>query len=280
MSSTRTVTLIGADGTRHVLACSAEPYQLRPGSTFHATAPYAFTAAPVANIPGERVERVRAQARNVVVPMQVQGLTESEIDTRLGALGGILSPRATCDIVYRRPDGTERIITGNPTGGEATTWRTSVQRHHQIPLVFRCWFPYWRAVGTIVTSGPTTFSDGRLGNSNIITITNPGDVPETWPEITVTGYAESIELLNLTSGRFLRVRRIIAEGSTLRIDTDPRTAGVWVDGVWAGDALDPLTDTWPLRPGVNTIIARANTATGTETIGTVRFRIQPLYETC
>lgn len=284
MSSTRTVTLVGVDGTRHVLACSAEPYQLKPAGQLWGTAPYAIQARPVGMIAGERVESVRALPRTIVVPVQVEGTTELEVDTYLGQLGAVLSPVDDVRLLYRRPDGTERELTARYAGGgdavSATDESGYLQRHVTVPLIFKAHWPYWRAVaGSLKVSGPTTFNDGRAAGSNLVTVTNAGDVVCS-PEITVTGYAEAIEGVNLTTGQGFRIRRVLAVGDTLRIDTDDRTFGVYLNDVADYTTADPASEWWHLVPGDNVLWFRGNTALGTEAIGSFTVRWREQFETC
>lgn len=281
--SERTVTLIGVNGTRHVLACSAEPYQVKANAQLWGTAPYRHITRQIAQIPGERVEAAQALPRTLVVPVQVEGGTELEVDARLGALGAILSPVDDARLVYRRPDGTERELAVRYVGGgdavSATDDNGYLQRYVTVPLLFRAHWPYWRSTSAAVASiGPTTFDDGRAAGSNLATATNAGDV-DCWPEITVTGYAEAIELANLTLGKVVRIRRILEETDTLRIDTDPRTFGVYVNDAADYTAVDPLSEFFPLAPGNNVLLARGNTHTGAETIGAFRLRWREQFET-
>jgi hypothetical protein len=281
MSSTRTVTLI-ANGVRRVLACSAEPSQLGTGAQLWGGTSYAINSRRVALIPGERVDTVQAQPRTFVVPVFVEGATELEVDQNLADLLADLNPAEDCRILYRRADGAEReLVARYPGGGDAVAAAAEagyLQRHVRVPLVFRAHFPYWRDLTTgLVVSGPTTFQDGRGAGSNEVTFTNPGDV-ECWPELIITGHAEAIEVTNLTTGGVLRVVEVIPVGSTLRIDADPGSFGVWIDDVEADGAMDTATDWWPLAPGVNELLVRGNTATGAEAIGQFTIRCRPLFE--
>lgn len=280
----RTVTLVGADGSRHVLACSSEPYQLKMSAQLWGTAPYAVTSRQVGQIPGEKVESVRALARTIVVPIQVEGTTELEVDAYLAALGPMLSPElGDVRLIYRRPDGTQRELTARYAGGGEATSATGEagdqQRAVTVPLIFKAHWPYWRATsGSIDVAGPTTFSDGRAAGSNVVTVTNGGDV-ECWPEVIVTGYSEAIEGVNLTTGQGFRVRRVLTLGDTLRIDTDKRSFGVYVNDVADYTAMHPASEYWPLVPGPNVLWFRGNTATGAETIGGFTVRWRELFET-
>jgi Phage tail protein len=281
--SERTVTLIGVDGTRHVLACSAEPYQVKANAQLWGTAPYRHITRQIAQIPGERVESAQALPRTIVVPVLVEGASELEVDARLGALGAMLSPHDDARLIYRRPDGVERELAVRYVGGgdaiTATDDSGYLQRYVTVPLLFRAHWPFWRSATAAVSSlGPTSFSDGRSSGSNLATATNAGDV-DCWPEITVTGYAEAIEIASLTLGKVVRVRRILALTDVLRIDTDPRSFGVYINDAADYTAIDPLTEWFPLVPGPNVLLFRGNTATGTETIGTFRLRWREQFET-
>jgi hypothetical protein len=283
MSSARTVTLI-ANGVRRVLACSDEPTQLGTGAQLSGSTSYTINSRRVALIPGERVGPVQAQPRTFVVPVIVEGATELEIDQNLADLLADLNPAEDCRILYRRPDGTERELVARYQGGgdAVSAWSEAgyLQRHVRVPLVFRAYQPYWRDLtNSLVVSGPTTFQDGRGAGANEVTFTNPGDV-ECSPELIITGHAEAIEVTNLTTGGVLRVVEVIPVGSTLRIDADPASFGVWINDVEADGAMDTATDWWSFAPGANEILVRANTATGAEAIGQFTIRCRPLYETC
>ncbi len=283
MTSARTVTLIGADGTRHVLACSDEPYQLSMRAQLHGTAPYALGTRRVGLIPGERLDTVQALPRTLVVPLRVEGTSELAVDEAMAALGSILSPKHESRINYRRPDGTERqLAVRYAAGGDAISAFDEagyLQRWCTVPLIFKALWPYWRQVdASTATHGPETFDDGRAAGSNLVTVTNVGDV-EAWPEITVTGYAEGIEAMSLTTGQVWRCRRILTAADELRIDTDPRSFGVYINGASDYTAMDSLSEFWSLEPGENVLLFRGNTATGTEAIGAFEVRWRPQWET-
>lgn len=285
MSSARTVTLIGAYGTRHVLACSDGEYQLSMNAQLHGTAPYALGTRRVGLIPGERLDTVQALARTLVVPLRVDGTSELAVDQAMGALGEILSPRHDVRFVYRRPDGVERMLTCRYSGGgdavAAFDEAGYLQHWVTVPLVFKALWPYWRDVtASTAVHGPELFDDARAGGSNYITITNEGDV-EAWPEITVTGYAEGIEAINLTTGKPWRVRRVLTATDVLTINTDPRNFGVYLNGAADYTVMDSRSELadWLLEPGENLLLLLAHTATGAEPIGTFELRWRPQWET-
>jgi hypothetical protein len=111
-----------------------------------------------------------------------------------------------------------------------------------------------------------------------VTATNTGDV-RCSPEITITGYAEAIECSNQTTGQTFRIIRRLQVGDILRIDTDSRTFGVWLNDVNTFSAIDPISEWWALEPGPNILLFRGNTATGTEPLGGFTIRWSPIYQT-
>jgi hypothetical protein len=277
----RRVTLT-ADGLSRVVHCSAEPYKLKPNAGLWGTTSYAVTSRRVGQIPGEKVDVVQAQPRTIVVPIQVEGTTELEIDQRLASLITSITPPSETRIVYHRPDGSEREITGLYTAGgdgvPAMEKAGELQRHVTVPLVFKAYWPYWRSVASPTSvSGPTVFNDGRGAGINQVDVVNWGDV-DTWPVVTVIGYAEAIEVANMTTGQVWRITEILKVGDTLRIDTDPRSFDMSINGASAYKA-DALSSWWPLVPGVNRLLFRANTSTGTEPIGAVTLRWHEHFET-
>lgn len=280
----RRVTLIGdGEGVRRTIACSDEPYQLTPDATAWGLTTYSLNTRAVGQIPGEQLQNVRAGVRTFALPVQIEGDTEAEIDERLGWLQQVLDPGREIRVQYRRPDGTEREISALYAGGadsvSATADAGHLQRRVVVPLIMKALWPFWRPVANpVTTEGPVTFTDRDF---DIVTLVNGGDV-DAWPEITVTGYAEGIEAINLTTGRWWRVRRVLEVGDVLRIDTDPRSFGVYVNDVADHPAMDQLSQLaeWHLVPGENHLLVRGNTATGDEPIGSISFRWRPQFGSC
>lgn len=101
---------------------------------------------------------------------------------------------------------------------------------------------------------PLTFplSFGAGGSSNLVTVTNAGDVA-TWSTLLVFGPVDGATITDQASGRKLQFAPTfeIALGQTMTIDTDARS--VTVDGV--GRSGDLVTREWfPLAPGDNTLV--------------------------
>jgi hypothetical protein len=273
--SERTVTLVGADGTRHTLACADEPYRLGAAAVW-GVGPTAHDSRPVGDLPGERLERVRALPRTIAVPVVIIG-GEAAVDDALGGLGQIIGSGADCRIIYSRPDGTTRELTARYlSGGDAVPIRHHKMPAVRVPLTFRAYQPFWRStLGPIVVEDQTFVGEGL---ANAVTVDNGGDV-DTWPTITITGPAENIQGVNLVTGQVWRVREVITAGQTLRIETDPRAVGVWLDDIASIGVMDPLSEMWPLRPRSNHLVLSAR-GDGVGGIGTFRLQWRELFDTC
>lgn len=280
MGTDRVVTLVGADGSRHVLACSAEPYQLARNSTIMGTAPYALSSRRRGpTLPGEVLDSVHAEPRTFAVPIQIEGTTEQDLDRHIAALGSVLSPDiGPCRIVWTRPDGTSRELTGwHLDGGSGIEWRDHLQRQHRAQLIFRALFPYWRGVDTAQGESTGTFADASLAHSNPLALFNAGDV-RTWPQITIAGPCQNIEAVNISTGQVWRIIEQLGPADRVRLECDPRSIGVWFNDDFRHNVLDPQAcELWPLLPGVNLIVLRAINPTG---LGTWQIRWPLLYETC
>ncbi len=280
--SARTVELVGTEGTRLTLACSTPPdFQLGVTPGLHGPATYSIASRRVANIPGERPGRPHAEPRLLPITVVVNG-TEAEQDDKIGTLGRILSPPLENRIIYTRPDGTKREIT-------AVCLNSSVRIDHaktraaQIQLLFKAFRPYWRAVNENIGTYTADFVDHRqTGGVNTVEVTNGGDV-DTWPEITISGYSENVEAVNLETGQLFRLTRIVEAGETVRIETDPDRGSA----VWINDQLDyrnvmstTAAEFWPLVPGLNRLLLRAAGQSSGAAPGDFTIRWVERFETC
>jgi hypothetical protein len=278
----RTVTLVGADGSRHVLACSAEPYQLKLDGQLWGNASYAFESRRVANLPGERLEDVHVMPRTFTVPIEVVGTTELDVDQRLAALGSILSPSADCGIIYRRADGSTRQITARCIAGADTLQAIArsgpTQRQVAASLVFRAYFPYWTSLDFDDPSYSASFNDALGAGFNSFDLTCSSDV-ETWPEVTITGPVQNIHGANLVTGQVWRIVEVLNPGQVVRIESDPRRPGVWLNDVYRFDMLDTASALWPLVPRLNRLMFRG-TSVGVSPIGSFGLRWRNLHESC
>ena len=281
--SLRTVELVGADGSRHTLACDPiADYQLGTKPGLHGLTGYTIESRRIANIPGERPGIVHAEPRTFPVPIVVKG-TEAEIDTALGALARILSPLRDTRIIYTRPDGTKREISARCLNADIVDLAHFKSPGAKVPLVFRAFDPFWRATVENENSTSGTLVDySAASDSNALEITNNGDV-EAWPEITIVGPAQNIEAVSLETGKVWRIIRIIEAGETVRIETDPRrSASVWLndDLNWAEVMSPTVAEFWPLVPGMNRIVLRASSVPPSAAMGDFDIRFVERFDSC
>lgn len=278
----RTITLIGADGSAHVVACPTGPIQLATNPGVWGLTPHAHTSTRVADIPGERVDDIHPLPRLLSVPILVIGTDTDDLDTQLGALGAILSPDLPVQILFERGDGTKREITAYCVDGAD---QLVVADHEELfaraPLVFKAFDPWWRAIDADAVEHTETFDDGLLAGSNPVDLTNPSDVAKVWPEITIWGPVENIHMGNLEVGISFRIREVLDVGDVVRIVTDPARRDVWLNDTRAWSVLDPeYSLMWPLIPGLNRLVIRGNGPPSGGSIGSFRFRYAPRFQTC
>lgn len=268
------LTLVGADGTRHDLVSLCEPYGviqgetlrgvaagIERGATVRGLAPWNVTSRQLGpDVPGETVTGVRAQARDIVVPLIIKGDTETLHENRLADLAGVLGPNTgPCRLIYKRADGTEREITCTYITGadDLRIENLATMRFTVANLRFRAHFPFWRQVDATHGESTGTFSNALFGDEDIFDVTNDGDV-DTWPEITITGPAENIELANMTTGQVMRIIAELDVGDTARIVSDPAQRAAYFNEIARWDQFDPTqVEPWRLVPGVNTMVFRA-----------------------
>ncbi|MEL6985617.1 MAG: hypothetical protein AAFO29_24510, partial [Actinomycetota bacterium] len=78
-----TVTLVGAYGSRHTLACATGPLYLGTSPTLWGIGPYSHTSSRVAGMPGQRVDEIHAEPRLVALPVVVIADAPDELDAEL-----------------------------------------------------------------------------------------------------------------------------------------------------------------------------------------------------
>ena len=275
----RTVTLIGVDGTEHVLACPGGPYYLRPGSGLWGGVSHNLISRQVAGLPGRRFEQAVTRTNLLTVPIAVEASTQNELDQRIAALASVLDPSGEVTIRYQRPDGGVREITAHLKGGfEAVTVTQEIDRVTEIPLVFEAFQPYWRSTSQNIVEELGAWNNGFFSGSNPLTLVNGGDV-NVWPEFTFTGEIENIEVINLSTGHLWRIKRIIQFGETLRVVTEPEVRAVYINDQLDWSALDEISEFFPLRPRDNNVVLRAIGPNSAD-IGAYAIRYRELFQTC
>ena len=255
--SDRRVIYIGADGSRHILACSDEGYQLATNPAIWGVAPVSFGSRAVANIAGEKLETVRRLPRIIPLPFWIRAATELEADQLAGDLGRILHPHRDGRLIFERPDGSDREITVRCIDGASAITVEHGEFHWvKVPAVFKAWDPDWRSTTEDRGFDTDGFPDGKTSGILGVDIDNQGDLPA-WPEWKITGPGENYELINLTTGQMFRIVEVLGVGDVVRIRTDPRDRGVWLNDVLNWRILEGTHELWPLVPGLNYIDYRA-----------------------
>ena len=253
--------IVGVNNTAYDFVGCPTPFALTPGTNLRGRTSYRIESRAVGvDIPGETVTNVRTEPRSLAVPIVIHGSTETDLDNAIGQLGGFLAAtEGICRIIWTRASGAAREIAAYYQSGAETirTVNLADHRHVEAQLVFRAMYPYWRGYGVNDNNAGANFFDFTFGGTFVVTFNNPGDV-ETWPEWTFTAPLENIEISNLVTGRYFRITEILTGAQTVRIDTDPRNRGVYLDDVYRPDILDPSNaDLFPFVPGDNTVQLRA-----------------------
>ncbi len=255
---TRTVTLIGADGSRHTLACGDGPLWLGTGSTLWGDTSYSFSSTRVADIPGERLDDAHPSPRLIGLPIRVIASTPLDLEVELRALGAILAPDRPVRVQFTRDDdgSTREIVAHCVDGQDQLTVPDFEETAVEARLVLRAFDPFWRSVDADQSVVAETFLDAQLGQENPIDIVNGSDVPAVWPEFVINGPIEKVQIGNHETGRVTIVHAILGASDSIRIVTDPARRDVWVNDQSDWFVLANNSQWWPLVPGLNRVIVR------------------------
>lgn len=232
--------------------------------------PIDYSADVVPLMPGERVRQVRHAARQVVVPILLEGENGIDYRARLRAMARALDP-ARGDGALRSTDleGTVRELVCRYVDGFSLV--ENYPRHALPSLLFRAADPYWRdaaenAVDFGAVAGGSFFPifPLRLSSSEVfstVAIDNAGDV-EAWPVWQITGPASAITLRNSTTDALLVLEADVVAGDSLTIDTRPGVKSVvGLSGANRFGDLSSGSSLWSLAPGVNAIQVEAGATT-------------------
>lgn len=239
---------------------------------------------------GDTTASLRREARHVSVTLHIMAQSRAELYALRLRLMGILSPdraasgeeRAT--LIYENDYGRWQTYAVPEGGLDAGSRVGNVQP--SVKLSFRCESPYWYSTAeselrfsysgegfTLPFSFPITF--GRRDFSQ--TALNAGQA-EAPVSVEIEGWGETPSLLNVRSGKRLRLTSPLPMGSVLRLNTDPARLSATVtdaegEVIPAFGLLDisaPLAD-FTLLPGSNNIVYEAGGA-GVRSNITLRWR--------
>lgn len=249
----------------YVLTGDTDGRRLLRGSEGRFMPPFRFDAEKLPR-GGERLRDVKLDARTIVLPILFQGVTASELRTRLRALAKVFNPkRGMGALVNTAPTGDDREIECAYRGGmEGVESKDgSGETFLKAFLFFYAPDPLYRDVADI----STTYDSGDnpvwfplfplvLQESSVlagVTIDNDGD-DDAWPIWTVNGPGSTLAVVNETTGKRLDLAVDLAEGESVTIDTRPgKKTVVDQDGNNLYPDLDPSSSMWPLVPGDNAV---------------------------
>ncbi|MGA3524174.1 phage distal tail protein [Melissospora conviva] len=230
---------------------------------------------------GDRIRRVRPQARVLTWPVRIRDTTHMRFLTRWRQLAESFAAthhRGPGLFRLTRPDGSAREILAYYQSG----WDGEPRQGHteDTPVLsLLCPDPYWRDTEPTILDRryseqvdflapyPNLSSGDVLGDTEL---TNPGAV-ETWPEWTITGPATQVVATNHTVGHTFTVNHTLAAGQQIRITTRPGRV-IGPDGSpLAGALARPGSTLWRMTSGSN-LITFAVTGGGPGTCIRVAFR--------
>lgn len=294
---TRRIVLHGVGGATSWDLTAGPKAWAAPGPAFYGSGPAAISTTVAAQLPGERVRFARHTSRDVVLPINIIGTSQLDVETTLNALARSLDPtKGDVTLYVTRPDSSERGLRCRYIGGLeglAMEWCGAMEIRGQIGL--RAHDPFWfsdavpftfdAASGSapVVTgwnaaipwSDPMTPWNGYGGDTTISTVTNTGDV-DTWPVYTVVGPCD-VTWINLTTGEQFELLGLLT-GATLVIDTTPGTRTVKINGLSAYGRLSPGSTLPRLAKGDNSIVVRLRDGNGLTTSAQMAY--SPRWLTC
>lgn len=264
---------VDAKGTEQRLSLHPN-FKVLKGMNGRFMPPVALIEEEVPFIQGSRLREVKVKARDVDIPLMIQGNSEVDLRNKVRDALRMFNPlKGDGKLRSVSVDGSQRELTCRYSGGfegkednntKGDTWQTLV-------LVFRAFDPFWYDTSTNVQTfqigEPATFFPFfplRLSSSTVFsdtTVDNTGDV-ETWPEWIVTGPGENIVLRNLTTGEITHLETSIQEGESITIDTRPFHKTVTKnDGTNLFYTLSDDSSLWTLQEGKNSIRLEMSNAT-------------------
>jgi phage-related protein len=251
---TDVLSFIDADGVETVL-------RHRRGTTGRFMPLVVMRDEPVAGQDGTRLRDLRYDARQVVVPVVIDGVDRSAYRQALRDIAHRLDPKRGNGRIRSSLDGVVRELTCRYLDGMGFSedfFDVGVPS-----LLFRAFDPFWYDTAvTAISVGPTQASffpifPLRLSGSEVYADTavdNSGDV-ETWPQWTVTGPGNGPVLRNLTTGKAIDLTGVVlGVGETVEIDTRPGMKTVRRgDGSNLYGDMATGSSLWPLVKGSNSL---------------------------
>ncbi len=284
--SERTVTLVGNNGQREVLACPGGPFYLGTDAGLWGQSPTIVNSAPLGALPGEVVSSVRTAKRSLVLPISIVESTNSGLDARVEQLTEMVRANGGdvhIEVATAGTRNTNRTIFARYISGfEGLRVRHSMRDRLAVDIRFDAHDPYWSdTINTFVGYGSTKIPNA-IGGGMHLRVHTIASTAEVWPIWTVTGITENIMAANLVTGQAWRfTEKLESAADVLEIRTDPRgETGAFLNGgprIWEFDAE---TELWPLVPGQNIVMFSGLNSASDSSIGSFTVQWQAQFENC
>jgi hypothetical protein len=254
---------------------------LQPGATGLDMPPYALFSDDSPNLDGSIYRNARAAAREVMLPVYLNGPDRRNVNLLKRKLFQSLNPkRGYCVLKFTEGDGTTRLLKAYYKGGMEGSESTDTAGFTWVKygLTFTAMDPWFYPEREVVTRWgfgtgsaflsssaaflPLKISQGVMGAGQGIIIDNPGDV-EAWPVWTLKGPIRSFSLGG-PDGELVKASPpsdgsdLVAANRVLTIDTRPGYKTVMDDlGTNYWPVLDTNPEFWSVEPGeteVNVVV--------------------------
>ncbi|MFE7762933.1 phage distal tail protein [Streptomyces sp. NPDC057438] len=277
-----------AQGRTTFLSDWENGWLLQPGIRGLDLPGYDFYTDASPQIDGNALRGLRAQAREVFLPVAFFDTSRAGFMTRKRSFYGTLNPRLGLGtLTLTEADGSFRTIEAYyVSGAEGSTGENEAGLHWQVVgLTFSCPSPYWLgesvhqefgagASGDFFPVLPLVVRDSQVLGDTVIN--NPGDA-RSFPVFTIHGPMTSAVISNVTTGLSFSVTASLSSSDVLVIDTRERVQTAVLNGStnwWPNLATD--SDLWGLEPGENEV---SLALVGTDDDTVVQLDYQPRFLT-
>lgn len=274
--------IVAVDGTVTVLSDLVDGIDIQEGASGRFAPPVALTADDVAGRDGARLRQVRADVRDIVLPIAVEGADRQQLTERIRSLVSSVWPtQGDALLRWVRADNTSRQIRVRYAGGlDVVDDPARAEVGLALTgLVLRAFDPYWEDV----------VPDIRVAEVAVLAFLSP-DVQTAWfawqtvdvdvqggfqvvndgddvayPRWTVQGPGGPVRLVNSASGELIEVDTVLTAGQQLHVDTRPdfKTVTGPAGNLWP-DVTDEST-LWPIVRGTQQIQVQIEDAVPGET---------------
>ncbi|MGW3305879.1 phage distal tail protein [Streptomyces sp. NPDC001073] len=277
-----------ARGRTTLLSDWENGWVLQPGIRGLDSPGYDFFTDASPQIDGNALRGLRAQPREIFLPLAFFDLDRSGFMTRKRSFMRTLNPYLGLGtLTLSESDGTFRTIEAYYVSGAEGDFGLDTSGLHwqTVGLTFSCPSPYWLgeavhkeyeagATGNFFPVLPLVVRDSQVLGETVID--NPGDATS-FPVWTIHGPATSAVISNNTTGLSFSVTASLGSSDVLVVDTRERVQTAVLNGTdnwWPNLAND--SDLWGLEPGENDV---SLTLLGTSGATTVQLDYQPRYLT-